>query len=248
MQSQPLRLVNDASQPSRLMEPDGHVVQFFEHDDFLVDAVVNYLADGLVNSQPCVVIATEARREAFLARLGSKGFDTARLIEAGRLELHDAHDALAEFMIVNSPGPQRFAATIGGIIARVSRSNGNATVRAYGEMVDVLWRGGNQVGALRLEELWNALTETHDFKLFCSYAMGSFYKAADAESLRAICERHTHVRPLESPEGVEEAERRREMGAVQARVLELEQQLRQRETKERELAEALRRLAIKPVS
>jgi hypothetical protein len=243
-----LRLVESGATSTGGHASGGHVVQFYEHNDFLIGAVADYLAEGLIAGQPCVVIASEHHREAFVARLRAKGFDLDLLTSSGRLELLDAHETLAEFMIVNSPSPQRFNAVVGGLLARVSRSHGNATVRAYGEMVDVLWDSANSVGALRLEELWNSLTETHDFTLFCAYAMGHFYKAGSAESLRAICERHTHVQPVEPATETLAAERRIEMGLLQERIKNLELELRAREERERELQAALRRLGIKPAS
>jgi hypothetical protein len=34
---------------------------------------------------------------------------------------------------------------------------------AYGEMVDVLWKAGQDAAAIRVELLWNTLATTHDF-------------------------------------------------------------------------------------
>ena len=57
-------------------------------------------------------------------------------------------------------------------------------------MVDVLWKAGQHVAAIRLEMLWNKLAMTHDFALLCGYAMGNFYKDA---SLAKIHDQHSHV-------------------------------------------------------
>ena len=64
------------------------------------------------------------------------------------------------------------------------------TIRAYGEIVDVLWKSGQEVAAIRLEMLWNKLAMTHNFSLLCGYSMGHFYKDA---SLAAIHDQHSHV-------------------------------------------------------
>lgn len=64
------------------------------------------------------------------------------------------------------------------------------TIRAYGEMVDVLWKDGMTAAAIKLEILWNRLANTHDFSLLCGYAMGNFYKDA---SIDDVCHHHTHV-------------------------------------------------------
>ena len=68
-------------------------------------------------------------------------------------------------------------------------------MRAYGEMVDVLWQDGLTSAALRLETLWNELTRTQDFSLLCGYAMRIFYKQA---GMREICAQHSHVIAAES--------------------------------------------------
>ena len=63
-------------------------------------------------------------------------------------------------------------------------------VRAYGEMVDVLWQNGQDVAAIRLEMLWNKLAATQAFSLLCGYAMGTFYKDS---GLSDIHRQHSHV-------------------------------------------------------
>lgn len=76
------------------------------------------------------------------------------------------------------------------VIARASGSRPGGTVRAYGEMVDVLWKGGQMDAAMKLESLWNQLAHSHEFALLCGYSMGHFYKAAVP---RALHDLHTHV-------------------------------------------------------
>ena len=101
-------------------------------------------------------------------------------------------------MVGSMPDPELFAATVGSAIEKRLRSSGGAGLRAYGEMVDVLWKSGNPEGALRLEELWNDLAHVHRFSLLCAYSMGNFYQQSDAALLQAVCERHTHVIPVET--------------------------------------------------
>lgn len=223
---------------------DSHIVHFYEQSASLTDDVAGFITDGFEAGQPGAVIAGEEHLQLIVAKVRARGFDPDALVQQDRLVLLDAHETLQSLMLVHSPSPQRFNIVVGGVIARLSRMNGNAPVRAYGEMVDVLWRTGNTVGALRLEELWNDLTRTHDFRLFCAYSMGHFMKASSADSLAAICERHTHVRPLGPVAETESAERRAEVAAFQERVISLEQTLREREQRERDLQAALRRLAV----
>jgi hypothetical protein len=65
----------------------------------------------------------------------------------------------------------------------------NCTVRIYGQMVDVLWKNGQQEAAIRLETLWNQLANTQAFSLLCGYAMGQFY--TDANFQEGLSPPHT---------------------------------------------------------
>ena len=80
-----------------------------------------------------------------------------------------------------------FLQHIGGLIERCSRFRSGGRPRAYGEMVDVLYREGNQAAALRLEEFWNDLGHLQSFTLLCGYAMDNFREAADASGLEQVC-------------------------------------------------------------
>ena len=63
-------------------------------------------------------------------------------------------------------------------------------LRIFGQMVDVLWREGQQDAAIHLERLWNQLAHKQSFSLLCGYAMGDFYKDSNFED---ICGQHSHV-------------------------------------------------------
>ena len=65
------------------------------------------------------------------------------------------------------------------------------TIRAYGEMVDVLWKQGLSKAAIELEILWNKLALKHSFSLLCGYSMGSFYK--QTQQLDQIASLHSEV-------------------------------------------------------
>ncbi len=70
-------------------------------------------------------------------------------------------------------------------------SEDRVQIRAYGEMVDVLWKQGKADAAIRLEMLWNMLAQRYGFALLCGYSMGNFHK--DTKGFEAICREHTHV-------------------------------------------------------
>jgi hypothetical protein len=136
------------------------------------------------------VIATPEHSEALLVELRSREIDVDELVAAGDLMLLDAREVLATFMVDGMPDTTLFNMQLSAAIARLCRDRKDCTIRAYGEMVDVLWQDGLTTAAIRLEMLWNQLAMTHDFSLLCGYAMGNFYKDA---GMRDICAQHSHV-------------------------------------------------------
>src|SRR5438552_269564 len=53
--------------------------------------------------------------------------------------------------------------------SRLSAAAGSQRVRAYGEMVDLLWQIGDVASAIDLEARWNELSTTKRFSLLCAY-------------------------------------------------------------------------------
>jgi len=130
---------------------------------------------------------------------------------------------------------------LAGVIAKAMDVEGKGRLRAYGEMVDVLWRDGNSRAAIRLEELWNEAGKEHSFSLLCAYRMGNFYKEGDAARFLEVCRNHTHVIPTESFSRLDDASARlREITLLQQRALALESEIEHRKELEKALRDALR--------
>ena len=72
----------------------------------------------------------------------------------GDLVLLDAEETLATFMVGGMPDAALFRRNLGTIIEQVLRGRENTVLRAYGEMVDLLWKKGSTD-----PRYWNALTE-----------------------------------------------------------------------------------------
>ena len=167
-----------------------HAVQFYQDDESLVTVVVKFLAEGLKQSQPGVVVATLEHRRAIEDALLEKGLDVARMKRFGDLVLLDARETLDTILADDMPHPELFNHVFGSALGELSRMHPNRPIRAYGEMVDVLWKDGMSTAAIRLEMLWNGMAKSHDFKLLCGYSMGNFYKDA---AVGEITRQHTHL-------------------------------------------------------
>jgi hypothetical protein len=152
--------------------------------------VGDFLREGLAGSQPAIVIATPAHREGIVEALRQRGLCADELQRSGNLLLMDAEETLTRFMVDGMPDTALFLAAMVPAIEQACGGRSDCVVRAYGEMVDVLWKAGHTVAATRLEMLWNDLAGSQRFSLLCGYAMGSFYKDAAVED---ICSHHSHV-------------------------------------------------------
>ncbi len=172
--------------------PNGHfhAVRFYESAESLSRIVADFLNEGFRANQPGIVIATPEHRVAIEAALGALNLDPAALQASGDLLLLDAEDTMATFMVDGVPDGRSFQIKGIELIRRACGGRKDCTIRAYGEMVDVLWKQGQFVAAVLLEMFWNKLATTQDFSLLCGYAMGSFYKGSQQQS---ICGQHTHV-------------------------------------------------------
>jgi len=171
----------------------GHFVHFYENDEFLFSALSGYIGPGLLAGEVCIVIATEPHRNGLEARLQRSDIDLPSIVSTNQYIALDAERTLSTFMVDGEPDPHRFATVIGTLLERAT--SGGRPVRAFGEMVALLWAQGKRTAAARLEELWNDLGKKHRFSLFCAYPMSGFQHATDTPSFVEICNKHSKVIP-----------------------------------------------------
>ena len=165
-----------------------HMVHLYQDPAFLAEAVTEYIASGLRSGEAALIIATPGHRAAFERKLERQG-----VAGSAALRLLDAEDTLARFMSDGQPLWNAFHEVIGGLIAELRLQY--PTVRAYGEMVDVLWQRGQRDAAVRLEEYWNELTRLQTFSLLCAYRMDNLDSGAYGGPLECVCKTHTHLIP-----------------------------------------------------
>lgn len=167
------------------------MVQFYEDDSDLAQAVGSYLARGIRAGEVAIVIATPEHRAAFQAELAATGVDTATAEQDGTLIWLDAAQTLARFMPSGCVDPDLFRNVIGGLMAELSRTG--RPIKAYGEMVALLWDEGDVLGAIELEKLWNGLSAELSFSLWCAYHGHSLAPHEHADELHEVCRLHTSV-------------------------------------------------------
>lgn len=190
-----------------------HIVQVYQDEEFLAEAVCEYAATGLRGGEGVIVIATPAHCAAFRRQLEALGVFPQEAVERGQLLMLDASDTLASFTRNGAADWTMFHETIGGAIAKMRLQY--RSVRAYGEMVDLLWQAGRKDEAIRLEEFWNELAKLQTFALFCAYYMDNLDARSYGGPLECVCKVHTHLIPARDYERLNDA-----VSAASRKVLE----------------------------
>jgi anti-sigma regulatory factor (Ser/Thr protein kinase) len=168
-----------------------HVVQFYDQEGDLSRAVGDYLSAAVASREIAIVIATEPHRRAFEAEMARAGVDIAQARRDGAVIWRDAAETLGQFVHDGQVDPDGFRQVVGSLV-REAAQTGRA-IKAYGEMVALLWEAGHVLGAIELEKLWNNLAAELHFSLFCAYHVHSVAGEEHAEALHEVCRLHTTV-------------------------------------------------------
>ncbi|MGH3173149.1 MAG: MEDS domain-containing protein, partial [Streptosporangiaceae bacterium] len=168
------------------MNVGRHVVQFYGCDEELAERVTGYLLGALASAGVAIVIATPEHRREFETRLGQAGVDLAAARDDGSYLALDAGQTLSELMAADQLDSAGFDRVIGTVIAAAGA--GGRPVRAFGEMVALLWDDGLVSDAVRLEAMWEELGGRHPFSLFCGYRTDAVTR--DIDAFAEVCRLH----------------------------------------------------------
>lgn len=170
--------------------PCDHVVQIYENDAVFLDALAGFVGGGIKGGECVVVIATARHIQALNDRLTSYSIGVDTLTDDDRYIPLDAEEMLKKFMINDWPDEALFNKTISAVINRGTCKG--RRIRAFGEMVAILWAEGHNGATVQLEHLWNKFSEKNKFSLFCAYPKTGFTQNIN-ESIHSICGCHTKM-------------------------------------------------------
>jgi PAS domain S-box-containing protein len=231
MQAPAPELERIASEP--IAGPHDHLVQFYEHDEGLVDSITHFIGDGIGFGASAVIIATGDHLAQLERAWYARGVDIAPARSTGRYVTVDAQQALDALLVEGRPDAARFASTIAPLVAAAAARGPRAVI--FGEMVALLWSAGNHAGAVRLEELWNELAAKHAFTLLCAYPAATM-ASGPWQAVHSVCAAHSAAMPLAPPAMSSEANRLAEICDLQRRARALPGEIGQRKAAERLLA------------
>ena len=170
--------------------PCNHLVQIYENDEVFMHSLEEFAAHGIDTGEAVIIIATEDHLKELEKHLLSRGLNLEALMADNLYIPLCAEKTLSSFMVIGWPDKELFSQMVTHLVNR-AKGKGRR-VRAFGEMVALLWAKGQSGATVQLEYLWNKFCETEDFCLFCAYPKSGFTDDPHT-SMTHICSTHTKV-------------------------------------------------------
>lgn len=170
--------------------PCDHLLQIYQNDLTFLNTLEGFAGDGFMKGESVIILATQEHIDQLDARLTVHGFDLNELRERDQYITMEAEDCLSHFMVNNWPDENLFQIFISDILRRAQENN--RKVRAFGELVALLWANGHTGATVHLEILWHRLHSKNNFCLYCAYPQSGFTQNANA-SIDKIRQTHTKV-------------------------------------------------------
>jgi len=170
--------------------PCDHFVQIYEDEEAFLDTLEGFVSGGLKSGDSVILIATDAHLQVLEQRLRNEGLDLETAQSQDQYIALVADKVLDWFMVNSWPDDDLFTKVISELLSRAQKND--RKVRAFGEMVAILWARGENAATVRLEYLWQNLCQREGFSLFCAYPKIGFTQNA-TESISQICAAHSKV-------------------------------------------------------
>lgn len=188
----------------------GHLVQFYKKSEYLAESVAEYIQLGLSKGDGIIILATRDHWQSLKNSLEQKNSSVEQYLTEGRLLYIDAHLALQKILDQGHPDKNTFMDFIQSILLHM---HAYPSIRAYGELVDLLCAEGKIREAIELEKYWGEILQsTPSLSLMCGY--NADYVDPNASSMTEV---HSLMRQVENIKPLDDEE------ALYRRIAVLEQ-------------------------
>lgn len=175
------------------LAPCDHCVQIYEDDLAFLDALEGFVAGGIRQGDGIILIGTPVHLSALRSRLIRNGFDVDAAIARDQYVALDAREILQKFMVNGWPDQVLLEKTLDEVMSKVRTHH--RKVRAFGEMVALMWAEGQHAATIHLENMWTRMCKREAFSVFCAYPNAVFTHDA-RESIAQVCASHSKVYSL----------------------------------------------------
>lgn len=173
------------------LDPGSHGVRFYESGPGALDSIAEFFTAEAGDDDALLLISRRSTFESVVSLLASGRYGPP--VRAERIHFVDAHEALGRIVHDGVLDPVRTHTMLVQLLAEIRGRHASGTIRAFGEMVDVLCETGAFDSAVALEGIWSGLFLVEpQMAVLCGYALSRFREGANAVQFHAICGRHTH--------------------------------------------------------
>lgn len=174
---------------SALLSPLLHICEFYPTAADRIRSICQFIVPGLIQGEAVLVIATFENLEMLKSSLILYAIDINEFIDSGQLILLDAHKTLEKFIRNDLIDYFLFFNLMNEVLEKITSNF--PKIRAYGEMVDILYKTRDIDITLELESLWSEVSLHHKFSLLCGYTAENF--RGRHYHIKQICSSHTHL-------------------------------------------------------
>ena len=167
-----------------------HLMQIYDSDAVLLDSLAAFAEDGLRAGEGVIVIATAIHLDALESRLAGRGIDLRSAREEDQYIPVDVEERFRRLVFRGWPDDYVFKQSVTKLILRAGGSG--RRVRAFGELVALLWARGQNAATVRLEHLWQGICQKEGLALLCAYPRTGFIHDADT-SIGELCDLHSRL-------------------------------------------------------
>jgi len=176
-----------------------HELQIYSNDASFLDGFTTFIAGVLNAGNAVIVLASEAHRQALLQKLHTRGFDLDAVIKSGCYISMDAGDFLSSLMVGDQPDPNQLEKVLSSVLEQAAKAPNGAARRVFacGECAPSLWAQGKVNAALRVEELWAAVSQKYEVSTLCGYISVDLQEEEQQRVFQAIRSVHSAVIPCD---------------------------------------------------
>lgn len=171
-----------------------HLVHLYGEDDgALVRSVASYVIEGIRRQDIVLVFATPAHTEGVRGLIASEGISLDDSKRPPLVHFVDATRRFHELFGGGEPDWNSVRDRLKTMLRDVRAERPGARLRAFGEMVGLLWRAGRREEAERLEACWNEMQAFEPSNLYCAYPINVYDSELEPTELRGIFVAHSHA-------------------------------------------------------
>lgn len=167
-----------------------HIVQVYENDGILIDAVTGFVESAIHSNENAVIVARHRYLNALEDRLESYGLNIEKLISQHKFIPLNVEEVVAEFIINGQVDEDNMNKALSGVLVNAG-SNGKK-FRMFGEMSTYLFEQGHHEAAIKLERSGNDFCRTYPGLVYCAYPK-KLFSGVLADYSIPVCCAHTKM-------------------------------------------------------